>query len=107
MKTFTTAEIRDLITLADEGKSNPHELASKMSDALEYLLRFVEWRPATDKPTSPSLMVYPPDGKTVQEPRYGIGFYGSFGLWEWNWSMPPKFYVPLPPSPQEKKEAEQ
>jgi len=118
MKTFTPAEIRQLITdlrqehlisareWGEEDHSKISTAASRGADALEYLLQFVEWKPVDDKPLQPSLMVYPPDGMTVLNPRYDVGFYGSTGLWEWDWSMLPKFYVPLPPPPEEKKEQE-
>jgi len=109
MKPFTPAEIRRLVAeLRDEAEnghtSSVDTYCSYSADALEYLLQFVEWKPATDKPNQLSLMVYPPDGATVLNPRYGLGLYGSLGLFEWEWSMPPKYYVPLPPSPQEMKE---
>jgi hypothetical protein len=114
-KTFTPAEIRQLITdlrqehlisareWGEEDASKISTAASRGADALEYLLQFVEWKPFDDKPSEPSLMVYPPDGKTIRIPRYGVGQYSGFGLCDWNWSMPPRFYVPIPPPPEEKE----
>ena len=102
MTEYTPQTIRELIIpqLRQQAESLGMQNLLQAADALEYLLQFVDWKPASDKPSSPSLMIYPPNGDAVLEPRYGVGRYARIGLCDWDWSMPPKFYVPLPPPPQ-------
>ena len=66
-KTFTPAEIRQLITdlrqehlisareWGEEDASKISTAASRGADALEYLLQFVEWKPADEAPDTGDL----------------------------------------------------
>jgi hypothetical protein len=106
MTTPTQQEIAALIEAADSNYADPYELIGKMADALEALSAERDHKPVSDAPKGRYLLLlYPPDGKTILTPRWGVGCYTSdLGLCDWEWSMPPKFYYELPSPPQEDKE---
>ena len=60
------------------------------------------WKSIKDDPPPTGvdlLLVYPPDGKTIVEPRYGIGRFGNGLLWDWPWTLQPTYWMRPPPPP--------
>ncbi len=63
----------------------------------------MKWQPISTAPKDGTdvLLVYPPDGKSVLFPKYGVGRYTGDLLWDWGWEYKPKYWQPLPPPEEE------
>jgi hypothetical protein len=121
-KTFTPAEIRQLITdlrqehiisareWGEEDHSKISTAASRGADALEYLLQFVEWKPTSalgDIDPDGEVLSYTPGEKyrfhrlrMRQGKPFIIGDCFAFDR------KSPSHILPFPPPPEEKKECE-
>jgi hypothetical protein len=105
-KTFTTADIRELIADLRQRQARETTLTDEATDALEYLLQFAEWKHIRDeKPSDPEQDVAVAYGDSFATANLDGGRWhtlegsypeGTFDLW-----------LPLPPPPQEKKGDEQ
>ena len=63
------------------------------------------WQPIETAPRGEIvLFVYPPDGKSHLDPKYGVGSLSEWSghtlFFDWGWSMRPTHWMPLPTPPR-------
>jgi hypothetical protein len=111
-KSKSTAEIRELIAenceiaadLWRKGQKRLSDVTHRNIDALEYLLQFVEWRPADDAPKDRLITVFAPSKEGLPPIVCSCQWHEDAGFCV-DEIREVTHFVPLPPPPAKEVES--